>query len=191
MSWIKNKKNIRILNTGGNLPEPSVEQELRFLADSDRFVGETIRMQSKKEGVVIYGAQAVNAIVGPVFSRPTNDYDVYSNSPKRHAIQLEKTIDKHTKSDMAFVEEVPFTNEKGKKGLMYRVGLKHFDTLADYNKKPVNLKTIKIRGVLYEHLDLAKKKYLKMINADETKRLINANQDLDRIWLYEYNKRMW
>lgn len=190
MSWTKKEK-VKIINSGGHLPEGTIESELRFLADSERFVGEQVRMQSIKDGAVIYGAQAVNAIVGPMHSRPTSDYDVYSAIPKDHAIQLEKAIDTKAKADIAHVEEVGFINEKGKSGKMYRVGLKNFNTVADYNKLPKNIKVVNIKGVKYEALDRAEKKYVKMINDGETKRLINANEDLTRIHLFKHTRRLF
>lgn len=190
MSWVKNKE-VRIINTGANLPKGDLQTELRFLGESDRFVENQVRMQSIKDKVVIYGGSAVNAIVNPFYKRNTSDMDVYSNTPKKHAIMLEKSIDRHMKHDISHVEEVSFTNDKGKNGLMYRVCLNSLSNLADYNKKPKNLKVIKKNGVLYENLDSAKQKYYKMLNEDNETRIVKANQDLDRIALHEYWKKIF
>lgn len=192
MSWLKKKEDIQILNTGERFPEPTFEQELRFLSESERFTEITVKEQARRTGNIIYGGQAVNAIVGDDFSRSTHDYDIYSMTPKQHAIDLEQAIDNHTQSDMAHVEEIPFTNEKGESGKMYRVGLKSYDPLADFNRMPKGVKSVVVDGVNYESLDRAEKKYVKMLGEDLPSRHINASLDIDRISLFKYwNRKFW
>lgn len=190
MSWLKKDEDIKIIDTGKHLPD-SLECELRFMQESERFVENHIRMQSKKDGVVIYGSSAVNSIVGPSFSRRTSDVDVFSRTPRKHAIGLERAIDNYAKANISQVEEIPFITEKGKTNRMYRVALKRFNTLADYNKMPKYIKTVIIDGVRFEKLGPAEKKYLKMIDEDETKRIVNAKQDLQRIHLFKYYRRLF
>lgn len=190
MSWTKNKV-IKIINTGQHLPKGDIGTEMRFYADSERFVNDHVKMQSIKDKVVIYGGTAVNALLKPIYKRNTSDIDVYSPTPKKHAIDLEKSIDEYMKHDISHVEEVSFTNDKGISGKMYRVALNSFSTLADYNKKPSNLKVVKKNGVLYEDLGSAKKKYEKMLREDNETRIVKANQDLDRIGLHEYWKKIF
>lgn len=189
MSWSKKESDIRIIDNNKHLPRTSLESELRFLQESERFVENHVRMQSRRDGVVIYGSTAVNAIVGPMFSRRTSDVDAYSHTPRKHAIGLENAIDNYAKVNISHTEEIPFVNEKGLSGKMYRVALKSFDTLADYNKMPKNIKTVNIKGVRFESLGNAELKYLKMIDEDETKRIVNAKQDLLRIHLFKYNMK--
>jgi hypothetical protein len=191
MSLLRKKQSVKILNTGAELGEATIEEELRFLSESERFTGKIVRSQSVKDKVVIYGAQAVNALVGPMHTRPTNDFDVYSHTPKKHSIHLERSIDNHVKADVSHVEEVTFKGPDGKLGRMYRVKLKNFDTVADYNKMPSSVKFIVKNGVRYENLRSAEKKYNSMIAQGETKRLINANADLDRIHLHKFNRGLF
>ena len=93
-------------------------------------------------------------------------------------------------ANISHVEQVSYERD-GIKGKMYRVALKNFDTVADYNPLKPGVKTVTINGVKYEDLDSAEKKYMKMINKDETKRLVNANQDLNRISLFRYWKKIY
>jgi len=183
-------KNVVIINSGGHLPEVTIEQELRFLSERDRFVKLEIENQARNTGNIIYGGKAVNALVGPMYERPTVDFDIQSKHPKKHAMQLERIIDNHVGADISHIEMVSYDRD-GSKGKMYRVALKNFDTIADYNLMPKNSSFVTKDGIRYEPLEAAVKKYLTMIQTDETKRLPNANQDLDRIGLYKYWKKIF
>lgn len=186
----KKQTDVEIIDTGQNLPPPNVEQELRFLSERDRFLKIEIENQSKKTGNIIYGCQAVNRIVGPWNSRPTNDWDIMSSNPRAHAVELEQRIDNHVGANIAHVEQVSYDRD-GIRGKMYRVALKNFDSVADYNPKKHGVKTVTIDGVKFESLDNAEKKYMKMINENDSKRLVNANQDLNRISLFRYWKKIY
>ena len=105
-------------------------------------------------------------------------------------MELEKKIDNHAGVNIAHVEQVSYDRD-GQKGKMYRVALKNFNNVADYNSKPHGVKVVKINGVSYESLGNAEKKYVKMINENDTKRLVNANQDLNRIFLFRYWKKIY
>ena len=191
MNFFKKKEqNIKIINTGEHLPSPTIEQELRFMGERDRFIKNTIENQARDTGNIIYGGQAVNAIVGPSFSRPTSDFDIFSHKPKGHAVEIEKKIDNFVGADIAHVKQVGY-ERAGIKGKMYRVSLKNWDNIADFNRMPKNMKAVVINGVKYESLDMAEKKYLKMIREDDTKRLVHANQDIDRIAMFKYWKKIF
>ena len=88
--------------------------------------------QARNEGAVIYGAHAVNKLVGPKFRRETYDYDVYSPHPLKHAKQLEQSIDRGTNSDLAYVEQTSYPHGGTKKKL-YRVKTRFNEGVeADY-----------------------------------------------------------
>lgn len=190
MWFKKHDKNMKIIDTGTNLPEASIEQEIHFLSEKDRFLTDTIRMQSHKTGNIIYGCQSVNAQVKPEFQRQTNDFDIYSKKPRHDAIDLEKKIDNHVKANIAQVKQVNYERE-GTHGKMYRVELKNFDNLADYNKIPQHVNIVKIKGVKYMTLGDSQKKYMKMINDEYIERLPNATQDLTRIYLNNYWRKVF
>ncbi len=188
--WPLKKEKGIIINTGDNLPEATTAQEMRFLSEKNRFLKLNIEAQVKKNKDVIYGAQAVNAIVGPGFSRPTSDYDIFSHDPKRRAIELEKTIDNHVGADIAHVRQVSY-ERNGQLGKMFRVELKNWSGIADFNPMPSGLKTVTVNGVKYENLGRAEQKYNKMLNDNETKRVINAHADLGRIALFKYWRKVF
>jgi hypothetical protein len=132
----------------------------------------------------------VNKQVKPEFRRDTSDYDIYSKQPRKHALELEQSIDNHVNADIAHVKQVGYERDS-EKGKMYRVELKNFDNIADYNPTPSGMKCIIIDGIRYQRLGDANKKYLKMIKDEYMERLPKATQDLDRIHLDKYWRKVF
>ena len=148
----------------------------------------TIENQSKRYGNILYGCYAVNKLLGRGFQRDTYDLDVYSRQPRKHAIQLEKTIDRGVGANISYVEKTGYP-EKGRFKTLYRVKLRNEVTEADYNRMPRDIKYTTKRGVRYETLDRAVKKYEKMLREPETGRGFKATIDLGRILDYKLIKR--
>lgn len=190
MALFKEKKK-RIFNTGKNLGEPTPIQEGRLISDWHNIVPPIIENHTRRNKNIIYGGRAVNAKVGPDFSRQSHDYDIYSKFPKRHAIQIEKRIDRKIGADVAHVEEVAFDNRDGKSGKMYRVVTKPYgDPDVDYNLMPSSIEFETINGIRYETLGKAEEKYKKMIREGEEKRYYKARLDLQRIQMSKIFKKL-
>lgn len=182
----KPKKRI-IYNTGKHLPKATMNDWLELQNKRHHLVTKPILKQSRKQGTVLYGAHAVNAIVGPRFSRHTYDYDIYSHHPLRHAKQIERSIDHGTNSDLAYIEKTQYPFRGNMKPL-WRVKIRTNDTVeADYNRMPMGIRIVTKRGVRYESLRDAKSKYRFMNrnpSADRT-----AYGELYRIEMFEKTKR--
>lgn len=189
MNIFDEKKKGIIINTGQHLGKANITHSLSFMMNRQRIVPPFVKKQSRRTGNIIYGCSGVNAIVGRGFTRPTHDFDIFSSIPKKHAIQLERHIDKSVGADLAYVEGVPYS-DKNMKGTLYRVLTRPWGhPEADYNKKKKRIKFVVKKGVRYESLDAAEKKYNKMIREGEMKRMVNAHQDLGRIALYRLSQR--
>jgi len=189
MLFPEKKKKGRIINTGGNLPKANMITSIRFMEKREKIVPPKVRSQSRRTGNVIYGCNAVNALVGPSLERPTHDFDIFSPRPKEHAIELEKHIDKSMNSDIAYVVDAGYT-EKGKTKRLFRVATRPFGkNEADYNRMPRNVKFIVKKGVRYETLDQAEDKYNRMLESGEKKRILPAHQDLGRIAMHRLSQR--
>ena len=176
----------KIFNTGGHRPKPNKLQQLQFLEKWNDITPPAIMKQAKQTGNVIYGCRAINGIVGKSLSRPTHDYDIYSHKPKKHAISIEKHIDKKTGLDMAYVEEIPFTTTDDKKGKLYRVVTRpEGDEEADYNLMPKGLDITRVKGINYVSLKASEKKFPAMLK--EPKRVFNTRSDM---WRVKHFRRM-
>jgi len=177
----------RVFNTGQNLPKAGIQDYLELREKRDLLVKKPILRQSRKDKTVLYGGHALNRLLGRGYQRETYDYDIYSNKPKHHAQQLERSIDHGTNSDLAFVEQTQYPY-MGRMKPLYRVKLHFNDRVeADYNTMPSDITCVKRdHGVRYETLKRAKDKYEYMNKASGVDR--TAFGELDRIRTYEIIK---
>lgn len=179
------KKKVVIINTGSHLPKASATDWLELQSNRKKLVTKPILNQSRRDGTVIYGAHAVNKLVGPKFSRTTYDYDVYSRMPLKHARQLERSIDRGTNSDLAYIEQTNYP-VGGKQKKLWRVKTRiNESTEADYNTMPADVSYVKRNGVRYETLKRAEGKYRFMNKNPEATR--TGFGELERIKQY----KMW
>jgi len=177
----------RIYNSGKNLPKARFSDWFELQRNRKRLVEKPIKHQAKTGGAVIYGAHAVNRLVGKKFSRPSYDYDVYSPKPLKHARQIERSIDRGTNSDLAYVERTSYPSGGTNKRL-YRVKTRVNDSVeADYNHMPKGIKVVVKDGVRYESLGDAKSKYRWMNRNPEANR--TGFGELHRIEMYEQSKK--
>ena len=178
----------RIFNTGSNLPKARINDWFELQVNRNRLVKQPVMRQSRRDGTVIYGAHAVNRLVGPRFSRHTYDYDIYSHRPLRHARQLERSIDIGTNSDLSYVERTSYPSGSIDKEL-YRVKIRGNESVeADYNRIPQGIKIVKRDGVRFESLSDAKSKY-RWMNRNPAVSNRTGYGELHRIEMYEQSKK--
>lgn len=178
----KTKK--RIFNTGRNLPRATIGDQFELWDQRDRLVKKPILRQSRRDGTVLYGGHAVNALVDQHNQRYTYDYDIYSKHPKRHAVQVEQSIDRGANADLSYVEQTSYPHGRKQKPL-FRVKTHINDNVeADFNTMPRDVRFVKKNGVRYETLGRAEQKYNRMLQHPEFGRGFNANIDLSRIKMF-------
>lgn len=181
------KRRNRIINTGSHLPKPTRIQQMQFIERWNRIIPPRVHRQSRRDGTVIFGARAVNRLLGLGFERPTHDFDVFSGMPRKHAVELERHIDRSTGTDMAHVKQLPHPTGKG---LLFRVEtIPDGDTEVDYTRMPHGIKFVTKHGVRYETLGRAEQKYKRMIRSDEPKRIFHGHLDLNRIRTHRLIRR--
>jgi len=175
-----------VFNTGKNLPKARYNDYLELREKRDNLVKHPIMKQSRRDGSVIYGAHALNRLLGRGYQRSTYDYDVYSKTSKRHATEIEQSIDRGTNSDLAFVEKTFYPHGKKMRPL-YRVKLRDDTVEADFNSMPSDISFVtRDNGVRYETLKRARDKYKRMnttMGVDRT-----GYGELDRIRTYNIIK---
>lgn len=179
-------KKKHIINTGQHLPKANYGHQFKLWDKRKQIVEKPILNQSKKHKTVIYGAYAVNKQVKPSLRRDTYDFDVYSSKPRKHATQIEQSIDRGVNADLAYVEKTSYPH-KGKQKPLYRVKTRINQRVeADFQQKPKGITFKTIKGARFETLGRATKKYNRMLDHPEQGRGLNANIDLARIRM---NKR--
>lgn len=140
---------------------------------------------------IVYGGKAMNAQLPPHLQRVTEDYDIYSKTPKKHANRLERKLDRAAMSDKFYVKPAmhPGTYKVMDRGLDNRKGTKDDVGVADYTKPTRKVKHVNIRGINYAKLSERKKDALKSLRDPAFK----FRHEKDRRDLYRIKAvaRMW
>lgn len=110
--------------------------------------------KTKKSGDIIYGARAIQKHLGTI-SRPTEDYDIFSNNPKGRAKQMDKKLDSLYGFDYHYVKkgQNPGTWKVKGRGLDMKKGTEDDEGVVDYTKTPKPApKSVVYNGIKYRVL---------------------------------------
>lgn len=133
---------------------------------------------------VIYGARALNKYLPKFLDKPTEDYDIYSRTPKKDARQIERALDKSFGGDFFFTEPALHKGTYRVKDRVRKSGV------ADYTKPKKKIPSKRIGGKNYEKLSHIKKHIKKTLKDKEAKYRHDKDRDaLNRINIYERLKR--
>jgi len=142
----------------------------------------------KKEKNIVYGARSIQRQTG-IVSRPTSDWDIFSNKPKISATKTEQALDKASGKNLYYVKpalhagtyKVEYIGKDNKKGTKDDIGIADFTTMP--KPKPT---TINLGGILYRKLSGEKKAKMKALK-DPTQEFRHAKDqdDYNRIELGE------
>ncbi len=132
----------------------SDRQRLKFYRDQGRGkkIKKIILKNVKKKQHIVHGARALNEFFPPFLDRPTEDYDIFSSTPKRTAEKIEKKLDKRFGGDFFRTEPARFTGTvKVKSNVTER-------TVADYTKPKREISNTKRRGIKYANFQHFKRR---------------------------------
>jgi hypothetical protein len=153
----------------------------------------TIKNQAKREKNIIYGARSVQAQIGFIGSRPTDDWDIFSKKPKKSAMKTERVLDRLWGYDKFYTKPAmhPGTFKVMNKGFDNRKGTKDDYGVVDYTKMPKPPpRTINILGNRYRKLSQEKSSKFKALR-DKTQKFRHQKdrEDVERIKLITGTKR--
>lgn len=118
------------------------------------FKGEDIREQAKRNNETLRGARGMNRQLAFGFlERGTEDYDLFSKSPKQSALELERTLDRKSGGDFHYVK--PLVHRGTFRVMDKGNDLKspHDDFgIVDYTKEPKGTKKVMIDGIWHSHI---------------------------------------
>lgn len=141
--------------------------------------------QARNNNEIIYGARALQKNLGQLNSRPTKDWDVYSNRPKNSAEKLSKSINRASKGNYTYTKQSDFHDSTFK---VYDVGkdnirgTKDDFGVADYTKPDRKIKTVTFNNIRYADISETKKDKLKALSDENFKfRHKKDQQDLNFI----------
>ena len=145
-----------------------------------------IESQVRKDKNIIYGARSIKKRLG-WFGRETSDYDIYSNSPRKSALKLDRTLDKGSNSNSFYTKpaEHKGTYKVMNIGFDRKKGTDDDYGVADFTKQAGKIKTTTIQGIRYDRLSEERKNKLKSLKDKKMAfRHEKDRNDLNRINIF-------
>ncbi len=120
-------------------------QRLKFYRDKgrDNKIKKVILKNVRKKQHIVHGARALNEFFPPFLDRSTQDYDIFSSTPKRTAEKVEKRLDRRFGGDFFRIEPAKFAGTVKVKSNVTE------QTIADYTKPKRKIPNTKRRGIKY------------------------------------------
>lgn len=143
-----------------------------------------IKNNIRRKKHIVHGGKALNAQLPSKLDKYTEDWDVFTNTPRKTAKRVERKLDKSYKGDYFRVEEA---QHKGTYKLKSNVTNR---TAADYTRPEKKVPYITKGGIRYASLSYFKK-HIKgtLRDPDAAYRHIKDQEVLQRIQLAEKQKR--
>jgi len=155
------------------------EQKLNYYKNKE-LAKQLILQDATEEGHIVYGATAINAQVGKVLQKQTEDVDIMVKDSKKEAEQMEKKLDKQYGGDY-------FRVEKARYPLTYKVKSNVTNkTVVDYTKKRRVPRIVNVLGTRYADLKSIKRTINKTLKDEKQSfRWDKDRETLQRIKLQE------
>lgn len=162
----------------------TLKQKERFYRNR-RKINKIIISNVKKKGHIIFGARATNEIFPKFLDKQTEDYDIFTKTPKKTARKIERKLDKKFKGNYF---EIKTTIFPGGYKVVSRVTKRN---VVDYIPIPKDkLKSRKIGGIRYATIDTAKKNIKTALSDPKSKfRKVRDLELRQRIKIFEKLKR--
>lgn len=117
---------------------------MKSIGTTDRVIKEDAR----KNKLTIYGMRSVEKQAPTLlFGRTTEDYDIYSKTPKKAARRVERKLDRRYGGDFFYTKPA---KHPGTHKVMSHIGDAE---VADYSKQKQKRRTVQIQRNRYTHLN--------------------------------------
>lgn len=155
------------------------KQKLRYYKNKEK-IDKVIVDDAVSDKHIIYGARAINAQLPPYLNRQTDDWDIFSSTPKIDAKETEKKLDRAMGGDFFRVEKAEYPNTwKVKSNITSK-------TVADYTYPKTKVPSTKIYNRNYAKIGWIKKQISKSLkDPNNSFRFDKDKEALQRIKLYE------
>ena len=160
----------------------TIEQVERFHRLKHRIAQLVLRTIKNKE--VIYGERALEIRLPEFLKRPTRDYDVYSHTPEKDAIEAEKLLDKEFGGDYFYVTPALHPGTFKVKSRINE------ETYADFTKPEEKIPYDVIQGKNYVQIKKIVENFKRNLKDKEKEFRHGQDRDtLNRIKIYKDIKR--
>ncbi len=164
--------------------ELTLEQKERFFRNQKK-VGRVIINHVKKKGLILFGQKATNRQLPEDLRKDTQDYDIFSKTPKKTARRIERKLDRKLKGDFYIVREA-------KHGGTHKVISKIGDRgVVDVGKPKRKVPIVTRKGVRLASLEFQKQQIRKSLADKESKfRHAKDREVRSRIKIAEQRKKV-
>jgi len=154
-------------------------------------IAETVK--EKKQ--IVHGQRALNKQLPPFLRKPTFDFDLWVNEPKKAMIQLEKKLEAAVPGNQFSIgkETLPNVWGKAKKVIYHIRDNASGRNLIDYSKTPRGATTVVIDGVQYQSLQHAKQTFIRILQSPDSPfhQKAKAQYKLQMIRAFELENQRW
>ena len=154
-----------------------------------KWIENSILRTTKQKRWTIHGGHAIMKQLPPHLRRETDDYDLWARGPQKASGVMHDVLEKKERGEQFSQSKMKIGGNKSM--YVYRVvDNETGQVVADFMSHPAGNVYVVIKGVRYETLDHAKKKY-KMIlaNPELRQRHAKAQGDLQRIEQFEFESK--
>jgi len=145
------------------MAELTLEEKERFFKRQKDVVGKIIINHVKKKGLILFGQKATNRQLPKDLRKDTQDYDIFSPTPKKSAKRIERKLDRKLKGNFYFVKEAI---HGGTYKVVSRIGKKG---VVDVGKPDKQVPTVTKKGVKLASLEFQKGQIKKSLADPESK----------------------
>ncbi len=166
------------------MTELTLKQKERFFKNQKK-VGKIIINHVKKKGLILFGQKATNRQLPEDLRKDTQDYDIFSPTPKKSARRIERKLDRKFKGNFYIVK-------KAKHGGTYKVVSKVGDKgIVDVGKPDRKIPTVTKKGIKLATLEFQKQQIKKSLADKESKfRHAKDREVRSRIKIAEQRKKI-
>ncbi len=144
------------------MAELTLEEKERFFKNQKK-VGKIIINHVKKRGLILFGQKATNRQLPEDLRKDTQDYDIFSPTPKKSAKRIERKLDRKLKGNFFFVKEAV---HGGTYKVISRIGNKG---VVDVGKSEREVPTVTRKGVKLASLEFQKGQIKKSLSDPDSK----------------------
>lgn len=165
------------------MTELTLEQKERFFKNQEK-VRKVVINHVKKKGLILFGQKATNRQLPKDLRKDTQDYDIFSPTPKKSARRIERKLDRKFKGNFYKTRPAKFG---GTFKVVQIIGDK---PIVDVGEQKKNIIIVKKKGVKLASLEFQKGQIKKSLADPESKfRHPKDREVLSRIRIAEQRKK--
>jgi len=153
-----------------------------------------IKAQARRNNEILRGARAMNAQLSiGLLERGTEDYDLFSKTPRKSALELERELDRKAGGDFHYVKPLAHIGTFRVMDRGNDLQSSHDDFgIVDYTKEPKKTKVIVINGLKHSHIsERIKDAKQNLADPFAVHRHSKARGDLERIKVSNMFRKGW